>query len=51
MPNRKSEFKTVEEEANARQAAIETQVMVFRRMLPTILKGISNIKTRGEKAA
>ena len=51
MPNRKSEFKTVEEEAEARQAAVETQVMVFRRMLPTILKGISRIKDRGEGAA
>lgn len=43
-PNRKSGYKTVEEEANARQEAVETQVMVFRRMLPTILRGISNIK-------
>ncbi len=50
-PNRKSEFKTVEEEADARQAAVETQVMVFRRMLPTILKGISNIKDPRRKGS
>lgn len=51
MPNHKSEFKTVEEEADARQAAVETQVMVFRRMLPTILKGISNIKDPRRKGS
>mgnify|MGYP000595606564 CR=1 FL=1 len=50
-PNRKSEFKTVEEEADARQAAVETQVLVFRRMLPTILKGISNIKDPRRKGS
>jgi len=50
-PNRKSEFKTVEEEANARQGAVERQIMVFRRMLPTILKGISNIKDPRRKGS
>lgn len=51
MPNRKSEFKTVEEEKNARQAAVESQIMVFRRMLPRILKGISNIKDPRRKGS
>jgi hypothetical protein len=51
MPNRKSEFKTVEEEAAARQAAVETQIMVFRRMLPTILNGISSIKDPRRKGS
>ena len=50
-PNRKSEFKTVEEEANARQVAVEAQIMVFRRMLPTILKGISNIRDPRRKGS
>lgn len=51
LPNRKSQLKTVEEEAESRQTAVETQVMVFRRMLPTILQGISKIKDPRRKGS
>ncbi len=42
-PNMKSEFKTVEEEADARREALENQIRVFRRLLPGILKSLSLI--------
>ena len=44
MPNRKSEYKTVEEEKKARQDAATEQVKVFRAKLPVLLKRLSKIK-------
>lgn len=50
-PNMKSEFKTVEEEDNARKEALENQVRVFRRLLPGILKSLSFIKDPRRKGS
>lgn len=51
IPNGKSQLETVDEEAKVRQEAVECQIIVFRRMLPTILKGISNIKDPRRKGS
>jgi hypothetical protein len=44
IPNRKCEYKTVEEERKARQDATTEQVRVFRAKLPVLLTGLSRIK-------
>ena len=44
MPNRKCEYKSVEEEQEARQRATIEQVRVFRSKLPVLLKRLSKIK-------
>jgi len=44
MPNRKSEYKNVQEEQRARQEATTEQVRVFRAQLPMLLKRLSKIK-------
>ncbi|MBW2021196.1 MAG: transposase family protein [Deltaproteobacteria bacterium] len=44
MPNRKSEYRNVEEEQEARQEATTEQVKVFRAKLPVLLKRLSKIK-------
>ena len=43
-PNRKSEYKSVQEEQRARQEATTEQVRVFRAQLPMLLKRLSKIK-------
>jgi len=44
MPNRKSEYGSVQEEQQDRQEAATEQVRVFRAQLPTLLKRLSKIK-------
>jgi hypothetical protein len=44
IPNRKCEYKDVEEEQEARQAATTEQMRVFRSQLPMVLKRLSKIK-------
>ena len=44
IPNRKCEYKSVEEEQRARQEATTEQVMVFRTKLPILLKRLSKIE-------
>jgi len=44
IPNRKSEYRDVEEEQEARQEATTEQVKVFRAKLPVLLKRLSKIK-------
>jgi len=44
IPNRKSEYRNVEEEQEARQEATTEQVKVFRAKLPVLLKRLSKIK-------
>ena len=43
-PNRKSEYKSVEEEQEARQFAATEQARVFRAQLPILLKRLSKIE-------
>jgi len=43
-PNRKSEYKSVEEEQEARQFAATEQARVFRPQLPILLKRLSKIE-------
>jgi len=43
MPNRKSEYESVEQEQKARQEAVTEQVRVFRSKLPILLKRLSKI--------
>jgi hypothetical protein len=43
LPNRKSEFKTVEEEKEAIQQTIETTLNVYRQLLPGLLRKLSQI--------
>lgn len=47
LPNRKSEYKNVEEEQKARQGAITEQMKVFRSKLPVLLGRLSKIKDPG----
>ena len=44
IPNRKSQFKSVEEEQVARQFAATEQARIFQSQLPGLLKTISKIK-------
>jgi len=44
IPNRKSEYRNVEGEQEARQEATTEQVRVFRAKLPVLLKRLSKIK-------
>jgi hypothetical protein len=44
IPNRKCEYKSVEEEQKARRDATTEQVRVFRAKLPLLLKRLSRIK-------
>ncbi len=44
IPNRKSEYGSVQEEQKARQEATTEQVRVFRAQLPMLLKRLSKIK-------
>ena len=44
IPNRKSEYGSVQEEQQARQEATTEQVRVFRAQLPMLLKRLSKIK-------
>jgi hypothetical protein len=44
IPNRKSEYNSVEEEQKARQEATIEQVRVFRAQLPIVLKRLGKIK-------
>ena len=44
MPNRKSEYGSVQEEQRARQEATTEQIRVFRAQLPMLLKRLSKIK-------
>ena len=44
LPNRKSEYGSVQEEQKARQEATTEQVRVFRVQLPVLLKWLSKIK-------
>ena len=44
IPNRKSEYKNVEEEQKVRQDAVSEQVRVFRAKLPILLGRLSKIK-------
>jgi hypothetical protein len=44
VPNRKSEYKSVEDEQEARQFAATEQARVFRAQLPGLLKRLSKIK-------
>ena len=44
MPNRKSAYKNVEEEQEARQFAATEQARSFRAQLPVLLKRLSKIK-------
>jgi hypothetical protein len=44
IPNRKSEYKTVEEEQGARQFAAIEQARILRSQLPILLKRLSKIK-------
>jgi hypothetical protein len=44
IPNRKSEYHSVEEEQKARQEATAEQVRVFRSQLPILLKRLSGIE-------
>jgi hypothetical protein len=43
LPNRKSEFKTVEEEKEAIQQTAETTLSVYRQLLPGLLRKLSRI--------
>ena len=44
VPNRKSEYKSVEDEQEARQFAATEQARIFRAQLPDLLKRFSKIK-------
>jgi hypothetical protein len=44
IPNRKCEYKSVEEERLARQDAITEQIRIFRAKLPILLRWLSKIK-------
>jgi len=44
MPNRKSEYESVEQEQEARQEAVTEQVRVFRSKLPILLRRLSKIE-------
>jgi len=44
IPNRKCEYKTAQEEQQARQDAVVEQVRVFRAKLPVLLRRLSKIK-------
>lgn len=44
LPNRKSPWKTVEEEQEARQSAVEAQVNAWRAILPGLLEKFARIK-------
>ena len=41
IPNRKSEWETVEEQQEARQKTVEEQMKVYHRILPGLLKKIA----------
>lgn len=43
LPNRKSEWETVEQEQAARQQAAGEQIQVFRSLLPTLLKRLARM--------
>ncbi len=43
VPNRKSGYKTVEEEINARNEAVTEEVRIFKTSLPVLLKRLSKI--------
>ena len=43
QPNCKNEWETVEEEEQARQAALEEQLKVLRALLPDIIKKFERI--------
>jgi hypothetical protein len=44
IANGKSEWKSVDEERNARQQAVEEQIKVYRAVLPTLLKRLAKIR-------
>jgi len=44
LPNRKSPWKTVEEEQNARQLAAEAQINAWRAILPGLLEKFARLK-------
>lgn len=44
MPNRKSEYRSVQEEQEVRQEAVTEQVRVFRSKLPILLRRLSKIE-------
>ena len=43
IPNRKSEYRSVQEEQEARQEVVTEQVRVFRSKLPILLRRLSKI--------
>ena len=43
LPNRKSDYETVEEEQKARQEATQAQLQVMRQMLPILLRRLAKI--------